>query len=138
MMMANIAPRAVPDDASDEVMLFHAVMAIYQQTDRPEADQRHFDGFTPHVERALDYFWTVGETEAARRLAADVIRPKHPGPDVIEEIRRYHREKNLAKSAYYEREMAKISQRDVRAAKLLDPGIDFDAMVLAMDGLELL
>lgn len=133
MMMANIAPRAVPDDASDEVVLFYAVMALYQQAGWPEADPQHFDGFTPHVERAFDYFRTLGETEAARRLAADVIRKMHPGPNVLEDLRRYHREKNPAKSAYYERVMAEISQRDVRAAKLLDPSIDFDMMVLAAD-----
>lgn len=71
-----------------------------------------------------------GEAEAARRLAAKVIRRLRPGPDALEEIRRSHRENDPAKSAYFEREMAEISQRDVRVAKLLDPGIDFDAMVL--------
>ncbi|MEU6723456.1 hypothetical protein ABZ917_07060 [Nonomuraea wenchangensis] len=133
MMMANIAPRAVPDDASDEVVLFYAVMAIYQHAGWPKADPRHFDGFTPHVERAFDYFRTIDETEAARRLAADVILRMRPGPDVVENIRRRNREKNPAKSAYYERVMAEIAQRDVRAAKLLDPSIDFDAMVLAVN-----
>lgn len=133
MMMANIAPRALSEDASDAVMLFYAVMAIYQQGDCPNADQRHFDGFGSHVERAFDYFWTLGAAEAARRLADDVIRRMHPGPDIVEEIQRRHREKNPGKSAYYERRMAETSQRDLRAAKLLDPGIDFDAMVLATD-----
>jgi hypothetical protein len=130
MMMTNIAPLAVPNDASDEVLLFYAVMTTYQQAGWPEADRRKFDGFLPHVERAFAYFQTVGDTEAARRLAADVILRMGPEPEALERIRRHHREKNPEKSAYYERKMAEISQRDVRAAKLLDPGIDFDAMVL--------
>jgi hypothetical protein len=132
MMMANIASPAVPDDASDEVMLFYAVMTTYQKAGWPGADTEHFDGFAAHVERAFVYFRTVGETEAARRLAADVISRMEPGPDISELIgRRRHREDNPAEVAYWDREMAELSLRDVRAAKLLDPGLDFDAVMLA-------
>ncbi|NEA21604.1 hypothetical protein [Actinomadura bangladeshensis] len=133
MMMANIAPRATPAAASDEVLLFFAVMVIYQQAGFPGADPQHFDGFTPHVERAFDHFQSVGETEAARRLAADVIRQMKPGPEPWEAIRQRQSQENPAKSAYYERLMADLYQRDLRAAKLLDPDLDFDAMVLRAD-----
>jgi hypothetical protein len=132
MMMANIGPRAEPDDASDEVTLFYAVMVTYQQAGWPGADPERFDGFTPHVERAFDYFHTVGETEAARRITVGVISQMSPGPEAWEKITRHHRENNPAESAYWDRKMAEISQRDIRAARRLDPDIDFDAMMLAM------
>jgi hypothetical protein len=131
MMMANIAPRADPDDARPEITLLYAVMATYQQAGWPGADPERFDGFTPHVERAFDYFHTVGEAEAARRITADVIKQMAPGPDAWEMLTGRQRVKNPAEDAYWDRKMAEIYQRDFRAAKLLDPEIDFDAMVLS-------
>lgn len=132
MMMANIGPRAESDDASDEVTLFYAVMVTYQQAGWPGADPERFDGFTPHVGRALDYFRTVGETEAARRIIVGVISQMNPGPEAWEKITRRPREDNPAESAYWDRKMAEIAQRDIRAARRLDPDIDFDAMLLTM------
>jgi hypothetical protein len=131
MMIANIGPRAEPDNASDEVVLFYAVMVTYQQAGWPGADPDRFDGFTLHVERAFRYFRTVGETEAARRIIAGVISQMRPGPEAWEGILRRFRENHPAEDAYWDRMMADISQRDIRAARLLDPGIDFDAMMLA-------
>lgn len=134
MMMANIAPHAEPADASDEVKLFYAVMVIYQLAGWPGADQERFDGFTPHVERAFDYFRTVGETEAAQRITAGVISQMRPGPTPEQWeafLGRRPRENSPAEDAYWDRKMAEISQRDIRAARLLDPDVDFDAMMLA-------
>jgi hypothetical protein len=133
MMMGIIAPRAEPDDASDEVRLFYAVMVTYQQAKWPGADPERFDGFTPHVERAFAYFRTVGETEAARRITAGVISQMRPGPtpEEWEAFLGHPRENNPAKEAYWDRMMAEISQRDIRAATLLDLDVDFDAMMLA-------
>lgn len=125
MMMANIAPRADSDDASDEVTLFFAVMATYQRAGWPGADPERFDGFTPHTERAFNYFHTVGETEAARLLAVSVLSQMSPSPLAWEK-------EHPAESAYWDRKMAELSHRDIRAAKRLDPDIDFDAMMLAM------
>ena len=104
----------------------------YQQAGWPGADQARFDGFTPHVERAFGYFHTVGETEAARRIAIGVINEMNPGPEALEKILRRYRENNPAESAYWDRKMAEISQRDIRAARLLGPDIDFDAMMMTM------
>jgi hypothetical protein len=131
MMMANIAPRAEPNDASHEVTLFFAVMTTYQQAGWPGADPEHFDGFTPHVERAFAYFRTVGETDAARRIIVGIINQIAPESEAWQKIMR-RREENPAESAYWDRKMAELSQRDIRAARLLDPDIDFDAMMLAM------
>jgi hypothetical protein len=103
----------------------------YQQARWPGAAQEHFDGFTPHVKRAFDYFHTIGETEAARRIIGDVIRRMRPESEASEKIVGRTHENNPAEDAYWDRKMAEISQRDIRAARLLDPGIDFDAMMLA-------
>lgn len=88
MMMANIGPSAEPDDANDEVTLFCAVMVTYQQAGWPGADPERFDGFTPHVERAFNYFHTVGETEAARRITAGVISQMSPGLPTLHQYSR--------------------------------------------------
>jgi hypothetical protein len=135
MMFANIGPCAEPEDASDEVTLFYAVMVTYQQAGWPGAAPERFDGFTPHVERAFDYFHTVGETEAARRIAVGVLKQMNPGLEPWETSNRRYHEDNPAESAHWDRKMAELSHRDVRVARRLDPDVDFDAMMLAM-GLE--
>lgn len=127
-LMANIAPAAMLPDASAETILFYAVMAVYQQHKFPGSGDV-WEGAEEHVARAFRFAHERGETQMAIDLLQDVLRrgqePDGGWPGAWR--------KDVARAAAHELEMAELNQREVRAASLLDPAINFDSLFLTPD-----
>src|SRR5680860_325169 len=66
-MMANIGPHAVEPDASNEVLLLYAVLAVFQNDDFPGCDDR-WQGATEHLDGAFTYATQLGDRGMARNL----------------------------------------------------------------------
>jgi hypothetical protein len=131
--MGSIAPQAMDEDAPVELMLLFAVLATKQTAEFNQRPLPPWDGYRAYLDEAFDYFHEVGETEAALRFLRGVVRYQGSWGESFDEYRTQTAAEDLVLSAHEDQEWARLHQRDIRAAKLLDPSIEFDAIVLEGD-----
>jgi len=138
-LIANIASRAARPDASDEELLLYSALAVardYLKDQRITPVIDGWDGMWEFVCECFDHLHEIGEDEAALALAKSVLSDLQVVPEYEAFKRRMAAKKTDAEIAAHEQEMAEIKQRELRAARLLDPSIDFDAIILSMPLIE--
>lgn len=121
--MAQIAPRATDEACSQEVLLLFAVLSVYHAADFPGADLAVWDGFGEHVGRAFAYLHSIGEPDAANRLREKVVQRSDPArrSGIVHELTERSLGHDPGRIAAHERDMARFSHRELRAANALDP-----------------
>lgn len=133
-LMGNVAPHAVSEEASDELLLLFGVLALFQKQHRTPEGVLAPDGWEQmwaYVGFAFDHYHEVGPEVTAETLVRHAISGMSGGG-----LRGNHRmigsrrEISPAKEAAHEQEMAEISQREFRAARLFDPSVDIDGIIL--------
>ena len=111
-MMANIAPRGVDPSASTEELVLFAVLAAYQDVVHSgQRRERRWEGTTAHLDAAFNYANEIGRAGVAARLLKSL-------------------DNDPARIAAHEQDMARILDRDIRAARLLDPSLSVDVFLL--------
>jgi len=129
-MMANIGPHAVEPDASNEVLLLYAVLAVFQNDDFPGCDDR-WQSAIEHLDCAFTYATQLGDRGLAQNLLKTLAnRSNRAAVTIPDEMRARFMNHDPAQSAAHDRDMANIQSRDARAALLLDPTVSFDEMLL--------
>ncbi|MFF8798125.1 hypothetical protein ACH4NR_32170 [Streptomyces globisporus] len=119
-VMKTIAPKVWGDQGGVQELLLFAVLATFPATELPD-----WEDCATYVERAFDHMHRIGEVEAARRLRAEV-EAKASEEYARERSDMYRAlgrplEADPARTAYWERELAKGNERSLRAAAVLDP-----------------
>lgn len=124
-LMANIAPRAVNPEADDETLMLYAVMAVYQDAAFLDADI--WLGEEHHVRRAFSYARELTPTGVATSLLKQLARrsTREPYPPA-ERMLAHSLNNDPSRQAAHDRDMASITNRDIRAAGLLDPSLSID------------
>jgi len=124
-LMANIGPQATDPTASEETLLLYAVLATYQNDGFPGADV--WRGEEWHVHRAFAHARKLGASDAAsnllRRSAQASTREPVPAFESMLKSSLGH---DPARRAAHDRTMASIADRDIRAARFLDPAQSVD------------
>jgi hypothetical protein len=128
-LMANIAPRAAEPTATVEEVLLFGVLALHQEKEVP-SEQLRWDTLDGHVLRAFEHLRDLGPSAAALELAHLVLDEMRPAPPEWAAVRRQDAALDPARSAAHDRDMAYLAQRELRAAALLDPDLDFDRLLL--------
>lgn len=134
-LMANIARRAAQPDASDEELLLFSALAVareYFREERMEPVIAGWGGMWKYICDAFDYLHEVGNEEAALILVKSVLRGMQTQSEEEQFLRSVWSNKEPGERAAHERYIAEIKQRELRAARLLDPTVDVDAVMLSM------
>jgi hypothetical protein len=138
-LMGNIAARAAEPDSSDEELLLSATLVIaqdYMRGKRGHPMLHDWEDRWAYVCAAFSNVHEVGEHEAAQRLARIAFQGQQEIPGAQVFLREIRAKQTPAERASHEQRMTSIKQREVRAAKLLDPEIDMTAVMLSMPLIE--
>jgi hypothetical protein len=128
-LYSQIGPRAAESDSSPEELLLAGVLAVYQHEHKLFRGMRWISQ-ADHVARAFQFAQATGDSGMARKLIMDVIQRGEAPAEGWKIIQRSNAEKNPAKAAHWDAEMAGLDQRELRAAALFDPAVDFDSLLL--------
>lgn len=121
-LISNVGPQAVAVDASVGELILYAVLATYQNAGFP--DTTRWNGAAAHLDAAFAYANRLGRSAVASRLLTTVVnRSMTPPPPRASG-------EHPAELAAYDREAAALSNRDIRAALLLDPTLSLDNLLL--------
>lgn len=128
-LMSNIAPHAVDVKATEDTLLLYAVMAAYQNDGFPGAGA--WQGEENHLQRAFEHARHLGAHGVASNLLQRLAErsTREPVPE-FEEMLARSMGNDPAQRAEHDREIARINERDVRAAKLLDSSLSVDDFIL--------
>lgn len=130
-MMANIAPRGVDPSASAEELVLFAVLAAYQDAvHSSQRRERRWEGTTAHLEAAFNYAREIGRAGVAASLLKSVVRRGMDEDGLSRRLTASALDNDPARIAAHEQDMAHILERDIRAARLLDPSLSVDAFLL--------
>lgn len=130
-MMANIAPRAADEDASEETLILFAVLSVYQDAGFPGAPSKGWQGVGKHARRAFDFAQGLGDEGVAAELLRTVAKRSQRERDPFyEELLGNSLGNNPARIAAHDREMASLVGREIRAAKLFDKTASLDKFIL--------
>ncbi|MEU4418700.1 hypothetical protein [Nocardia salmonicida] len=127
-LMGNVAPDAADPEATPEVLLIYAVLTIHQNS-IPKETPGLWHGFEGYVRDAFERVQAMGRTSAAEALLRPMIQNSTAPNQDLQWMRRAANP-DPAKYADHERHMASIWERNVRAAKILDPAVDLDDLLL--------
>lgn len=131
-MMANFGRRAVEPEASAEELVLFAVLAAFQNaihSGRRREDP--WEGTTAHLDAAFIHANEIGRAGVAASLLEFLVRRGKDEDGLSERLTARSLGKDPARIAAHEQEMAHILDREIRAAKLLDPSLSVDAFLLA-------
>lgn len=130
-MMANIAPRAVAPSASTEVLVLFAVLSAFQDAAHSGLRARErWEGTEHHLDSAFGYAQEIGRAGVATSLLQSVVRGGGKDGELSARLTARSLDNDAAKIAAHEQDMARIVDRDIRAAHLLDPSQSIDALLL--------
>ena len=130
-MMANIAPRGVDPSASTEELVLFAVLAAYQDVVHSgQRRERRWEGTTAHLDAAFNYANEIGRAGVAARLLKSVVRRGKDEDGLSRRLTARSLDNDPARIAAHEQDMARILDRDIRAARLLDPSLSVDVFLL--------
>lgn len=125
-MMSNVAPEATKQSASSETLLLFAVLAVYQHAEHPDRPAK-WEGPESHLAGAFNYAQALGDSGVAAALLKYVAdRSKRQTPPMLRELRERSMNRDPAKLAQHDRNMAEIEDRSIRAARLLDPALTLE------------
>jgi hypothetical protein len=128
-LYSQIGPRAAEHESSPEELLLAAVLAVYQNENSLFRGMRWVSQ-TEHVARAFRFARETGDAGMAQKLIAHVLRRGEDRPEGWKVIQTGNAEKDPAKAAYWDGKMAELDQRELRAAALFNPNVDFDRALL--------
>lgn len=130
-MMANIGPQAVEPTSSTAELVLFAVLSAFQNAIqaglRPEDP---WEGTSAHLNAAFSYANEIGRGGVAASLLHFVVRRGKDNNGLSERLTARSPDNDPARIAAHEQEMAHILNRDIRAAKFLDPSLSVDAFLL--------
>lgn len=130
-MMANIAPRAVEPSASGEELALFAVLSAFQDAVHSGVRPRErWRGTAYHLDSAFKYANEIGRSGVAASLLQSVVGRGRDESGLSERLTARSLGNDPAKIAAHEQDMAHIVDRDIRAARLLDPSQSIDALLL--------
>lgn len=128
-MMSNIGPAAVAPTASREQLVLFAVLAAYQSADFPGAGV--WSGESNHLDIAFAFANELGRTGVARMLLEGVAgRSDRETAPLRDRLLNHSLGHDPARLAAHDREIAHILDRDIRAARLLDPTLSIDSFLM--------
>lgn len=128
-LYSQIGPQAAEAESSPEELLLAAVLAVYQDKNCLFRGMRRISQ-AEHVARAFQFAQERGDSGMAQKLIAAVLRRGEDRLEGWKIIQRGNAEKNPAKAACWDGKMAELDQRELRAAALFDPDVDFDSALL--------
>jgi hypothetical protein len=130
-MMANIAPRAASAKAPDEALVLYAVLASFQNDGFPGRQPRSWPGVESHLIAAFAHANRLGRSGVARTLLRSVAQSGHRESDRLSaQLTSSSLGNDPGRIAAHEQELAEIVSRDVRAARLIDPSVKLDDLLL--------
>lgn len=121
-LMRTLAPLLWEEEGTREQLILFGTLAVYQHG----RNSRRWNGCVQYVEAAFDHLHEIGEAEAARQLVTeanmdavddDAIRSRN-------ETTSRWRDSDPARLARYDQTMAAASNRELRAARALDPTVN--------------
>ncbi|TIH27078.1 hypothetical protein, partial [Subtercola vilae] len=129
-MMANIGSQSTSPNASDDELILYAALAVFQNSGFPGRSQ--WDGPTNHLISAFAYADQLGRMGAALNLLESlVVRVRREPEPQFQELLSNSLGHDAAKIAAHDMDMAQILSRDIRAARLLEPSLSLDDLLLA-------
>jgi hypothetical protein len=119
-VMQAIAPKVWGDQGGIQELLLYAVIATYQMTER-----KGWEDCAAFVGQAFAHMHRIGELEAARQLRA-AVEARASDEHARARSEMYQMlgrplDADPARTSYWDRELAKGNERDLRAAAALDP-----------------
>lgn len=127
-LYSRIGPRAAEPNASPEELILAAVLAVYQHEHKLFRGMR-WTSQEEHVRQAFEFAQQTGDSGMASKLIMEVIQ-RGEEPPRWRSIQGGDVNNNPAKTAYWERMMAGLDQRELRAASIFNPAVDFDTLLL--------
>lgn len=131
-LISNVGPKPGFAFAATEQLVLYSVLAVYQDMDLRWVEQP-WQGTDHHLRHAFAYANQLGRSGVARvlleRIAERSTRPPAPASPLLPAPVG----DDLAERAAHDRAVAGTIDRDIQAARLLDPTLSLDRLLLEDD-----